>query len=111
MLKAGATHDAWVPAMIAAVLAALGAVSLQVAAALDLVSGAPVELAWLLGWALLAWSILAAAAALLLAWRSSGASSAPPAPAPSLLVVGTAVAVVAIAVALHPPFGAGAGIG
>lgn len=109
MLKAGATHDAWVPAMIAAVLAALGAVSLQVAAALDLVPGAPVEPAWLLGWALLAWSILAAAAALLLAWRSSGASSAPP--APSLLVVGTAVAVVAIAVALHPPFGAGAGIG
>lgn len=109
MLREGATHDAWVPAVIAAVLAALGAVSLQVAAALNLLPEAPVELAWLLGWVLLAWSILAISAALLLAWRSPRAASPPL--APSLLVIGAAVVALAIAVALQPPFGAGAGIG
>jgi hypothetical protein len=109
MLKAGSTHDAWVPAVIAAVLAALGAVALQVAAAMNLLPEAPVELAWLLGWVLLAWSMLAVAAALLLAWRSRGAASPPL--APSLLVIGAAAVALAVAVALHPPFGAGAGVG
>jgi len=109
MLREGATHDAWVPAVIAAVLAALGAVSLQVAAAMNLLPEAPVELAWLLGWVLLAWSMLAVVAALLAAWRARGATSAPL--APSLLVIGAAVVALAVAVALHPPFGAGAGIG
>ncbi|ERG64563.1 hypothetical protein L332_08900 [Agrococcus pavilionensis RW1] len=109
MLKAGATHDAWVPAMVAAVLAALGAVSLQVAAALNVLPEAPVELAWLLGWVLLSWSIFAISAALLLAWRSPRTTNPPL--APSLLVIGAAVVALAIAVALHPPFGAGAGVG
>lgn len=109
MLKAGATHDAWAPAVIAAVLAALGAVSLQVAAAMDLLPQAPVELAWLLGWVLLAWSTLAVVVALLAAWRARGATSPPL--APSLFAIGAAVVALALAMALHPPFGAGAGIG
>ncbi|WP_425844659.1 hypothetical protein [Agrococcus sp. TSP3-2-1] len=109
MLKAGATHDAWAPAVIAAVLAALGAVSLQVAAVMDLLPQAPVELTWLLGWVLLAWSIPAVVAALLAAWRARGATSPPL--APSLLAIGAAIVALAVAVALHPPFGAGVGIG
>ncbi|MBO1770856.1 hypothetical protein [Agrococcus sp. TF02-05] len=109
MLRAGAAHDAWVPAVIAAGLAALGAVSLQLSALLSVVPQAPMELSWLLGWVLLTWATIAAAVALVMTRRSRLTPRAPV--APSIVLAAAAVAVVVLSAALHPPFGTGGGGG
>lgn len=109
MLRAETAHDAWVPAVIPVALAALGAVLLQLSALLSVVPEAPMELAWLLGWVLLTWAIIAAAVTLIATWRSRLAPRAPV--APSIVLATAAVAIMVLSAALHPPFGAGGGVG
>ncbi|WP_026373485.1 hypothetical protein [Agrococcus lahaulensis] len=109
MLRAATAHDAWVPAVIAVALAALGAVLLQLSALLSVVPEAPMELAWLLGWVLLTWAVIAAAVTLIATWRSRLAPRAPV--APSIVLAAAAVAIMVLAAALHPPFGVGGGVG
>ncbi|WP_347755709.1 hypothetical protein [Agrococcus sp. ProA11] len=106
--QAETPHAAFVPASVAAAMAAGAAVLLQLSALASAGPAGVTEALWVLGWAIAFWSVLSMATAIVLLARprerpasSTGASAA---------LVGAAALLLVVSAWLHPFVGSGWGI-
>jgi len=103
------SHAATVPALIAFAAAALALCFLQLAAGAVAPIDGLAEALWITGWVMVVWAVFAGVGAWVLL-RRHGRLSSRSAQLSVALVVAT-VGLLALIALLHPPIGAGSGIG